>query len=189
MGAGKYRSLQSAVPIHAFDASKQEWHEIDARFKRAKDDAYQSTGSSLTTICGLSGIEICDNSGNRLAWQIEGAKAVKPEIIEPKPDKDEEEDCALATFRQAERNAEGQILYRDIFPGVDMSCRTGFRFHDAFSFASPEAARKITFCIETGKLTAKQQENGNISLADDAGEPVFSSPRPACGTQRKTREP
>ena len=159
-GAGKYRALQSAVPIHAFDAEKQEWREIDARFRAVEGDRFQSVGSCLTTICDSSGIEIRDTAGNRLAWNIEGAKTTKPEVIVEEPEKDEADDYALSVFRQAERNAEGLILYKEIFPGVDMTCRTGFRFYDAFTFASPEAIRDITFFMETGELSVKQEKNG-----------------------------
>ena len=173
MGAGRYKALHGAVPIHAFDAEKKEWHEIDARFKATEGNRFVSKGSCLTTICDSSRIELFDKKGNRIAWTIKDAKEVKPEIMEAKPEEDEEKDCALSVFRQAGRNAEGLLSWREIFPGVDMNCRTGFRFYDEFVFASPEAARDIVFCMETGDLTAKQEENGNIVLTDKEGETVF----------------
>ena len=173
VGPGKYRALQSAVPIHSFNAEKQEWQEIDAQFKAVNRDRYQSVGSNLTTTCGSSGIEIMDNKGNKLSWKIEDAKEAKPEIIIPETKKEESEDHALTVFLQAERNAEGRIAYREIFPGVEMGCRTGFRFYDAFTFASPKAARDITFIMATGDLAAKQEKNGNIILTDKEGELVF----------------
>ena len=173
IGAARYRALHSAVPIHAFDEEKKEWNEIDARFMAAEGNRLVSKGSCLTTICDPSRIVLIDKDGNQISWTIKDAREVKPEIIEAKPEEDEERDYALSVFRQAERNAEGLLSWREIFPGVDMNCRTGFRFYDEFVFVSPEAARDIVFCMETGDLTAKQEENGSIVLTGKEGETVF----------------
>ena len=172
VGAGRYRALQAAVPIHAFDAEKQEWHEIDARFK-AIGEQLRSEGSCLTTVCDAHGIELMDKKGHRLAWTVEDAKAVSPVIVVAEPEENEKDDYALSVFFQSQRDAEGLLTYREIFPGVDMNCRTGFRFYDEFVFASPEAARDIVFCMETGELTARQEENGDIVLTDAEGESIF----------------
>ena len=161
VGAGKYKAFQSAMQIHRLDGETREWTEIDARFRPAEKPEEDfgipkpllvSCGALLTAACGSGGdrpfICVADESGNKVSWGMEGALSARPEAFEDPADEDEKNDPALAVFRQAQRGAEGAVLYREIFPGVNMTCRSGSRFKEELTFASPESVREIICLLQ-----------------------------------------
>ncbi|MBR6861706.1 MAG: hypothetical protein IKM73_10345, partial [Acidaminococcaceae bacterium] len=138
VGPGKYTAFQSAIQIHARRGG--EWQEVDARF-RERDGALVSEGPVLTVACVVPGekdfLTVTDEKGRRLTLGLEGAQPVKPEI--PEPGKIETEDPAEYGFLTAQANAQGTLLFHEIYPGVTLCCHTNGQLASTFAFASPEA--------------------------------------------------
>ena len=72
---------------------------------------------------------------------------------------------------------QGTVRYAELFPGVEMICRTDSRYMDSFVFAKPEASRAIVRLMNPEGLKAAREKEGGISLSDGE-ETVFVLPAP-----------
>ena len=203
VGAGKYRSFQSGIQVHSFDSEKQEWQEVDARFREAKDlpganhagiedHAYLSVGPVVTVLAGTAGeapfLSVTDKGKRCLSFGMEGVQPVKPEVpeedgLEQYIKKTASDDPAEETFLRAMFKAQGTVCYTDILPGVDYTCHTDGQVENTFVFRSSEAARDIVLLVNNGRnrgrfsvLTEKQRKTYNV-LGDEYGENSKSSGR------------
>ena len=178
IGPNRYTAFQSSIQIHARRGDA--WQEVDARF-RERDGALVSEGPVLTVSCVVPGekdfLTVTDEKGRRLTLGLEGAQPVKPEI--PEPEKIETEDPAEIAFLTAQANAQGTLLFRDIYPGVTLCCHTNGQLATTFTFASPEAAREIVLTLSLDEFRAKVDKDQRIELTDERGEVVFTVCPPA----------
>ena len=192
VGAGKYRSFQSGIQVHSFDSEKQEWQEVDARFREAKDlpganhagiedPAYLSAGPIVSVYAGTTGetpfLSVTDNEKSCLSFGMEGVQPVKPEV----PEDDEQyikenasDDPAEETFLRAMFKAQGTVCYTDILPGVDYTCHTDGQVENTFVFRSSEAARDIVLLVKTEGLSAREDKDSSVVFTDETGKTVFT---------------
>ncbi len=145
---------------------------------------------AMTTTCGVSGenpfIRIRNEQANVLSWGIEGATSILPEIEQDEDAVAEEAAAAQAEQRPTVRSLrekvlnhlQGNAIYRDIFPGVDLRCKLGHSFKDELIFEAPECVRNVTFLLSAPGCTMQMNE-GNVVLIENAnGETVFRLPAP-----------
>ena len=194
VGAGKYRSFQGGIQIHSFDSEKQEWQEVDARFKPAKeiqeskstgitDPVYISLGPVLTVAAGTAGKEaflsVTDEKGCYLSLGLENARPVTPEV--PEDECSEEyiketasDDPALAAFLRAMFNAQGTVRYTDLFPGIEYNCHTDGQVENTFVFRTPESAQEIILLAKAEGLSAREEKDNSVVFTDETGKTVFT---------------
>ncbi len=190
IGAGKYKAFSASVPLHVQNEDHS-WSPVDATFRFEKESSrYISRGSRFTTACTASGghsfISVTALNGHDLSWGIKDASPVEPEI--PKQDKPETKDPAEALFLDALLQAQGSLVYRDIFPGVELRCHTDDRFKDEFIFSNASSSRPVTFHIETALHPVREEDN-TIRLTDENGETAFILLPPALWDAKRTEGP
>ncbi len=174
VGPGMYHAFSAGIPLHV-QQEDGSWSPVLASFQLEKDSSdYISRGSRFATVCSFSVsdhfITISDFKGHSLSWGIAEAASVKPEI--PEQEKPETKNLAEALFLEALLQAQGTLVYREIFPGVELRCHVDDCFKDEFLFREPSSCRPVIFHITTD-LCPVQEKDGSVRLTDEKSETAF----------------
>ena len=177
-GGNQFQGVTYSEPVHQMNRESGKWEEIDATFREAEDKRLIANAGTLNISCGESGekafVELEDDKKNTIAWGIEEANHVIPQM-EKLPERTQERTISALRERPFER-LHHQVTYEEIFPGVNMICCSGASFKEEFVFTAPETVRSITFRISaSGEL--KEEKNGIVML-DLNGLIAFHLPAP-----------
>ena len=177
-GGNQFQGVTYSEPVHQMNLESGKWEEIDATFRETEDKRLTANAGTLKISCGESGrepfVELEDGNKNTIAWGIEEATSVFPQMAKL-PERTEERTISALRERPFER-LHHQLFYPEIFPGVDMACTSGTVFKEEFTFRSPESIRPIVFNLSVSGELARDKEE--IVMRDNNGETVFRFRRP-----------
>ncbi len=184
LGRGLYQAVMYPEAVHFKNKATGELQEIDNTLIPVTDTAGDTY---LTNRCNdelkvefhnaqaAAMILMQTEDGRMLSWKLENAQDVQPRIINAVKPRHAEDDRRRAVLD----NLEGEVVYENIIPGVDMNCSVqALRFKDFFTFKDLANAQPVTFLVSMPDMVPEKMEDGSIQIIAPTGEVAFTLPKP-----------
>ncbi len=184
LGRGLYQAVMYPDVVHFKNKATGELQEIDNTLvavtnpagevvltNRCNDELNVEFRSAQSAAMVLMQTE----DGRTLSWNLENAQNVQPQIINAGAPVHEENDRRRAVLDKLE----GEVVYENIIPGVDMNCSVqALRFKDFFTFKELSGAQPLTFLFSMPDMVPEKLEDGSIQIIAPTGEVAFTLPKP-----------
>lgn len=184
LGRGLYQAVMYPEAVHFKNKATGELQEIDNTLIPVTDTAGDTY---LTNRCNdelkvefhnaqaAAMILMQTEDGRMLSWKLENAQDVQPRIINAVKPRHAEDDRRRAVLD----NLEGEVVYENVIPGVDMNCSVqALRFKDFFTFKDLANAQPVTFLVSMPDMVPEKMEDGSIQIIAPTGEVAFTLPKP-----------
>lgn len=184
LGRGLYQAVMYPEAVHFKNKATGELQEIDNTLIPVTDTAGDTY---LTNRCNdelkvefhnaqaAAMILMQTEDGRMLSWKLENAQDVQPKIINAVKPRHAEDDRRRAVLD----NLEGEVVYENVIPGVDMNCSVqALRFKDFFTFKDLANAQPVTFLVSMPDMVPEKMEDGSIQIIAPTGEVAFTLPKP-----------
>lgn len=184
LGRGLYQAVMYPEAVHFKNKATGELQEIDNTLIPVTDTAGDTY---LTNRCNdelkvefhnaqaAAMILMQTEDGRMLSWKLENAQDIQPKIINAIKPRHAEDDRRRAVLD----NLEGEVVYENIIPGVDMNCSVqALRFKDFFTFKDLANAQPVTFLVSMPDMVPEKMEDGSIQIIAPTGEVAFTLPKP-----------
>ena len=184
LGRGLYQAVMYPEAVHFRNKATGELQEIDNTLIPVTDTAGDTY---LTNRCNdelkvefhnaqaAAMILMQTEDGRMLSWKLENAQDVQPKVInavKPRHAEDDRRRAVLDTL-------EGEVVYENIIPGVDMNCSVqALRFKDFFTFKDLANAQPVTFLVSMPDMVPEKMADGSIQIIAPTGEVAFTLPKP-----------
>lgn len=184
LGRGLYQAVMYPDAVHFKDKATGELREIDNTLIPVVDPAGETF---LTNRCNdelkvefrnaqsAAMILLQTEDGRMLSWKLENAQAVEPKVIHADKPRHADSDRR----RDVLDRLEGEVVYENVIPGVDMNCAVqALRFKDFFTFKAAKDVQPLSFLISTPDMVPEKMEDGSIQMIAPTGETAFTLPKP-----------
>ena len=184
LGHGLYQAVMYPEAVHFKNKATGELQEIDNTLIPVTDTAGDTY---LTNRCNdelkvefhnaeaAAMILMQTEDGRMLSWKLENAQDVQPKIINAVKPRHAEDDRRRAVLD----NLEGEVVYENIIPGVDMNCSVqALRFKDFFIFKELGSAQPVSFLVSMPDMVPEKMADGSIQIIAPTGEVAFTLPKP-----------
>lgn len=184
LGRGLYQAVMYPEAVHFKNKATGELQEIDNTLIPVTDTAGDTY---LTNRCNdelkvefhnaqaAAMILMQTEDGRMLSWKLENAQPVQPKIINAVKPRHAEDDRR----RDVLDKLEGEVVYENVIPGVDMNCSVqALRFKDFFTFKDLASAQPVTFLVSMPDMVPEKMEDGSIQVIAPTGEVAFTLPKP-----------
>lgn len=184
LGRGLYQAVMYPEAVHFKNKATGELQEIDNTLIPVTDTAGDTY---LTNRCNdelkvefhnaqaAAMILMQTEDGRMLSWKLENAQPVQPKIINAVKPRHAEDDRRRAVLD----HLEGEVVYENVIPGVDMNCSVqALRFKDFFTFKDLASAQPVTFLVSMPDMVPEKMEDGSIQIIAPTGEVAFTLPKP-----------
>lgn len=184
LGRGLYQAVMYPEAVHCKNKATGELQEIDNTLIPVTDTAGDTY---LTNRCNdelkvefhnaqdAAMILMQTEDGRMLSWKLENAQPVQPKVINAVKPRHAEDDRRRAVLD----HLEGEVVYENVIPGVDMNCSVqALRFKDFFTFKDLANAQPVTFLVSMPDMVPEKMEDGSIRIIAPTGEVAFTLPKP-----------
>ena len=184
LGRGLYQAVMYPEAVHFKNKATGELQEIDNTLIPVTDTAGDTY---LTNRCNdeltvefhnaqaAAMILMQTDDGRLLSWKLENAQDIQPKIINDVKPRHAEDDRRRAVLD----NLEGEVVYENIIPGVDMNCSVqALRFKDFFTFKELGSVQPVSFLVSMPDMVPEKMADGSIQIIAPTGEVAFTLPKP-----------